>query len=176
VGATLLTPSLEAIDHVRGGAGAQLELVMFGDFQCPYCRTAQAPVRRVQEELGDELLFAFRHFPIRERHPMAQAAAEASESAAAQGRFWEYHDALYESQDRLSDEELFRIARSLGLSAERVADDLAEGRWRDRIARDVRSAEDSGIQGTPTFFVNGRRHDDPYDAGALLSALTAAPR
>src|SRR5215208_3088902 len=113
MGLTLLTPQLQELDHVRGGAAARFELVMFGDFQCPYCGAAQAVVRRVHEQLGDELRFAFRHFPIRERHPMAQAAAEASESAAAQGRFWEADDALFAAQARLSDEEFFRIARDV---------------------------------------------------------------
>jgi protein-disulfide isomerase len=172
VAPTLLTPPVEALDHVRGNADAPLELVMFGDFQCPYCLASQSVVRRVRDRIGDDLRFAFRHFPIRERHPMAQAAAEASESAAAQGRFWEYYDAVYDAQQRLSDEELFRIADALGLSGRRVADELAEGRWRDRVERDVRSGEDSGVPGTPTFFVNGRRHDDVFDAGTLTAALT----
>ena len=171
----LLTPPLEAVDHVRGSPDAPLELVMFGDFQCPYCLASQAVMRRVRRRLGDELRFVFRHFPIRERHPMAQAAAEASESAAAQGRFWECHDELYARQSRLSDDELFRIARDLGLSERRMADELADARWAERVARDVRSGEDSGVRGTPTFFVNGRRHDDVFDAGTLTAALTAPP-
>ena len=172
--ATLLTlPVDAAVDHVRGEVDAPYELVMYGDFQCPYSLAAQAPVRRVQRRMGDELRFVFRHFPIRESHPMAQAAAEASESAAAQGRFWDYHDQVYAAQQRLSDDELFRIAGRLGLSARRVADDLADGRWRERVARDVRSAEDSAVEGTPTFFVNGRRHDGVYDAATLTAALTA---
>jgi len=168
---TVLTPPVDDIDHVRGHADAPLELVMFGDFECPYCLAAQASMRRVRDRLGDELRFVFRHFPIRERHPMAQAAAEASESAAAQGRFWEYHDELFAHQQELSDDELFRIASDLGLSVRRLADELAEARWEPRVARDVRSGEESAVPGTPTFFVNGRRHDDVFDAGTLIGAL-----
>ena len=168
---TLLTPPVQEIDHIRGFADAPYELVMFGDFECPYCLAAQAGVRRVRDRLGDELRFVFRHFPIIESHPMAQAAAEASESAAAQGRFWEYHDELFEHQRELSDDELFRIARDLGLSVRRVADELAEARWEPRVTRDVRSGQESGVPGTPTFFVNGRRHEDVFDPSALIGAL-----
>jgi NhaA family Na+:H+ antiporter len=168
-----LSPPLEEVDHVRGRPGAPLELVMFGDFQCPYCLAAQGVVRRVRERLGERLLFAFRHLPITERHPMAQAAAEASEAAAAQGRFWDYHDALFESQPRLSDDELVAIARRVGLDAGRLATEVAERRWRERVERDVRSAAATGAPGTPTFFANGRRHDGAYDAGSLMAALEA---
>ena len=171
-----LTPPLEPDDHVQGRPDAPLELVMFSDFQCPYCRTAQDVVRDVRERLGDQLLFAFRHCPITDKHRFAQAAAEASEAAAAQGQFWQYHDALYVAQARLSDQELLAIAERLGLDAERVAQELANGRWRERVARDVRSAIASGVPGTPTFFVNGRRHDDGYDADVLVAALEADPR
>src|SRR5215467_14124116 len=93
-----LSPPLEDVDHVRGGRGAPLQLVMFGDFQCPFCLGAQKSLRRVRERLGERLLFGFRHLPIPEKHPLAMSAAEASEAAAAQGEFWEYHDALYASQ------------------------------------------------------------------------------
>jgi protein-disulfide isomerase len=170
----VLSPPLDAGDHVRGPAGAQLELVMFGDFQCPYCRGAQAVLRRVRERLGDRLRFAFRHLPITERHPLAQAAAEASEAAAAQGRFWEFHDALYDAQPRLDGPAaLAAVARELGLDAEALAADLESGRHRERVARDLASATASGARGTPAFFVNGRLHEDVYDAGSLVAALTA---
>jgi Na+:H+ antiporter, NhaA family len=172
----ILIPPLEPLDHVRGNPtppAPPLELVMFGDFQCPYCLAAQTVVRRVRERLGARLRFAFRHLPIAERHPLAQAAAETSEAAAAQDRFWECHDALYAAQARLSDRELLAIARALDLDVERVADDLAQGRHRARVKRDVDSAQRSGATGTPTFFVNGSRHEDVYDAGTLVAALTA---
>jgi protein-disulfide isomerase len=170
-----LTPPLEPADHIQGRPGAPLELVMFSDFQCPYCRTAQNVVRGVRGRLGERLLFAFRHCPITDKHRFAQAAAEASEAAAAQGHFWEYHDALYVAQARLSDQELLAIADRLGLDADRLAQEVADGRWRERVARDVRSAIASGVPGTPTFFVNGQRHDDAYDAEVLEAALEADP-
>jgi protein-disulfide isomerase len=146
---------------------------MFGDFQCPYCMAAQRVIRRVRERLGDELRFAFRHLPIVERHPMAQASAEASEAAAAQWRFWEYHDGLFAAQNRLSNRELVVIARALDLDADRLSREVEGRRWQARVERDVESARASGARGTPTFFVNGRLHDDVYDAGTLIAALTA---
>src|SRR5687768_2468346 len=121
---------------------------MFGDFQCPYCMAAQRVVRRVRERLGDDLRFVLRHLPIRELHPMARPAAEASEAAAAQWRFWEYHDALYERQNRLSDRELGAIARDIGLDADRLAREVEGGRWAPRVERDLDSARASGARGT----------------------------
>jgi len=167
----LLSPPLEDLDHVRGESGAPLELVMFGDFQCPFCLGAQSVLRRVRERLGDRLLFGFRHLPIPERHPLAPLAAEASEAAAAQGRFWELHDALYALQPKLSRETMLEAARDLGLDLERMTAEIDSGAHRDRIARDVASAEASGATGTPTFFVNGKRFFGAYDAGSLVEAL-----
>ena len=158
---------------MRGSADAPLEFVMFGDFQCPYCMGADLSLRRVRRRLGDELRFVFRHLPIPELHPVARAAAEASEAAAAQWRFWEYHDALFAAQNRLSDRELVVIARTLGLDADRVAGEVEGRRWEARVERDVESGRVGGARGTPTFFVNGRLHDDVYDAGTLIAALTA---
>jgi Na+:H+ antiporter, NhaA family len=166
-----LAPALEEIDHVRGEPGAPLELVMFGDFQCPFCLGAQKSLRRVRERLGERLLFAFRHLPILERHPLAPMAAEASEAAAAQGRFWEYHDALYAVQPKLSRETMLEVGRDLGLDAERIAADLDSGAHRERVARDMASAQASGATGTPTFFVNGSRFYGAYDASSLVEAL-----
>ncbi|MFL5897741.1 MAG: DsbA family protein [Solirubrobacterales bacterium] len=169
--AELLSPPLEELDHVRGEPGAPLELVMFGDFQCPFCLGAQSVLRRVRERLGERLLFGFRHLPIPERHPLAPLAAEASEAAAAQGRFWEMHDALYATQPKLSRGTMLESARGLGLDVERIAAELDSGAHRDRIARDVASAGASGATGTPTFFVNGERFYGAYDAGSLVEAL-----
>jgi protein-disulfide isomerase len=171
----MLTPGLEAIDHVRGDRGAPLELVMFGDFQCPFCLGAQSVLRRVRDRLGDRLVFAFRHLPIPERHPLAPLAAEASEAASAQGRFWEFHDALFAAQPKLSAETIAAVAGEIGLDVERLERDLEDRSWRGRVERDLDSAEASGATGTPTFFVNGRRHRDYYDASSLVEALEAAP-
>lgn len=166
-----LSPPLEEVDHLRGEPGAPLELVMFGDFQCPFCLGAQSVLRRVRERLGDRLLFAFRHLPIPERHPLAPLAAEASESAAAQGRFWEYHDALFENQPKLSRETMLAVATDLGLDADRIAAEIDAEAHRERIARDLDSAAKSGATGTPTFFTNGVRLFGAYDASSLIEAL-----
>jgi len=169
----LLSPPLEEIDHVRGARGAELELVMFGDFQCPFCLGAQAVLRRVRERLGDRLLFAFRHLPVPERHSLAPLAAQASEAAAAQGRFWEYHDALFAAQPRLSRETMLELARDLGLDADRLGAEIDAGAYGERIERDLASAERSGATGTPAFFVNGRLLFGAYDARSLVDALEA---
>jgi Na+:H+ antiporter, NhaA family len=167
----LLSPPLEDLDHVRGERDAPLQLVMFGDFQCPFCLGAQAVLRRVRERLGDRLVFGFRHLPIPERHPLAPLAAEASEAAGAQGSFWEYHDALYANQPKLSRETILEVAGDLGLDVERLPAEIDSGAHRERIARDIASAEVSGATGTPTFFVNGKRFFGAYDAGSLVEAL-----
>jgi protein-disulfide isomerase len=166
-----LSPPLEDVDHVRGEPGAELELVMFGDFQCPFCLGAQSVLRRVRERLGDRLVFAFRHLPIPERHPLAPMAAQASESAGAQGRFWEFHDALFQAQPRLSRETMLEVARDLGLDAERMAAEIDAEAYTERIERDVASAAASGATGTPTFFANGSRHFGAYDASSLIEEL-----
>ena len=167
----LLSPPLEDLDHVRGERGAPLELVMFGDFQCPYCLGAQSVLRRVRERLGDRLLFGFRHLPIPERHPLAPLAAEASEAAAAQGRFWDYYEALYAAQPRLSRETMLELGQELDLDVGRMEAEIDSGAHRDRIARDVASAEASGATGTPTFYLNRKRFFGAYDAGSLVEAL-----
>lgn len=169
----LLSPPLEDIDHARGERGAPLELLMFGDFQCPFCLGSQSILRRVRERLGERLLFAFRHLPIPEKHPLAMLEAEASEAAAAQGKFWEYYDALYAIQPKLSRETMLGAAADLGLDVERMTAEIDAGTHRDRVARDLASAAASGATGTPTFFVNGRRHFGAYDASSLVEELEA---
>jgi protein-disulfide isomerase len=170
VDATLMPP-LDDTDHVRGAMDRPLELVMFGDFQCPFCLGAQSVLRRVHDRLGNRLTFAFRHLPIPERHPLAPMAAEASEAAAAQGSFWEYHDALFQAQPKLSRQTMLDVGRELGLDADRMATEIDADAHRDRIERDLRSAEQSGATGTPTFFVNGSRFYGAYDASSLVEAL-----
>ncbi|HKA67238.1 MAG TPA: DsbA family protein [Solirubrobacterales bacterium] len=166
-----LTPPLDETDHIRGELGRPLELVMFGDFQCPFCLGAQSVLRRVHARLGDRLVYSFRHLPIPERHPLAPLAAEASEAAAAQGRFWEYHDALFQAQPKLSRETMLEVGRDLGLDADRMAAEIDAGVHRERVERDLKSAEQSGATSTPSFFVNGTRHYGAYDASSLVEAL-----
>ena len=168
-----LDPPLSEDDHVEGPVDAPVELVMYGDFQCPYCAAAQSMVRRVRERLNGRLRFAFRHFPLPELHPQAQLAAEASEAAASQGAFWPMHDQLYAARGRLAEGELVQHARDLGLDAERFAGELSVHVHAERVATHHRSGERSGVAGTPAFFVNGSLHVGAFDAGSLIAALEA---
>jgi len=169
----LLTPPLGPEDHVDGPPDAALELVMYGDFQCPYCSAAQPIVQRVRDRLGDRLRYAFRHLPLPEVHPDAQRAAEAAESAAAQGAFWAMHDALYAQRGRLELEDVLAAASEAGVDPERVRTDLEAGVYAPRVARDAESALAGGVTGTPGFFANGVRVEGSFDAQSLLAALEA---
>jgi protein-disulfide isomerase len=171
--ADLLTPPLGPDDHVDGPADARLELVMYGDFQCPYCSAAQGILRRVRDRLEGRLRFAFRQYPIPEVHPDAERAAEASEAAAAQGAFWPMHDALYALGGRLGLDDVVAAAARIGLDAGRVRDEVERGVWAERVARDKASGDAGGVQGTPTFFINGERHAGAFDAQSLIAALEA---
>jgi Na+:H+ antiporter, NhaA family len=168
-----LDPPLRPDDHVLGPADAPLELVMYGDFQCPYCVAAQSIVRRVRERLDGRLRFAFRHMPLRELHPLADIAAQAAEAAAAQGAFWPMHDRLYGARGKLGLEDLVAHAGAIGIGAERVRVELVDGAHAARVARDESDARRAGLTGTPTFFVNGALHGGAFDAGSLVEALTA---
>jgi protein-disulfide isomerase len=167
-----LTAPVSSDDHLQGPPDAPLVLVMYGDFECPYCAAAQSILRRVRERLGDRLLLVFRHLPIPEVHPHAQLAAEVSEAAAAQGRFWEMHDALYANRGALERRDLLRLAKRLGLDDKRVAAELDSHAHADRIAADVASATASGVMGTPAFFANGRLLGGAFDAGSIVAALS----
>jgi protein-disulfide isomerase len=167
----VLTPTLGPEDHVDGPPEAPLELVMYGDFQCPYCSAAQPIVRRVRDRLGDRLRYAYRHLPLPDRHPDAQRAAEASESAAAEGRFWEMHAALYARRGQLGLDDVLAAAVEAGVDPERVRADLESGVHAARVARDVQSALAGGVRGTPGFFANGVRVEGSFDAQSLLAAL-----
>ncbi len=162
-------------DHKLGPADAALVLVMYGDFECPYCAAAQSIIRRVRERLGDRLLLVFRHFPIPELHPHAQLAAEASEAAAAQGRFWAMHDELYAGRGRLTERDLVVHAKRIGLDDRRVRDELAARTFEDEVRRDLEGGIATGVTGTPGFFTNGRRLGGAFDAASIVSALEAGP-
>ena len=166
-----LDPPLGAADHVAGDPEAPYELVMYGDFECPYCAASQSILARVRGRLGDDLRFAFRHFPLDEVHPHARHAAEASEAAAAQDAFWPMHDALYAARGRLTDRDLVAHAEGLGLDAGRVAAELDSHAHAARVAADLESARRAGLTGTPAFYVNGRFFEQTYDAGSLVAAL-----
>ena len=161
-------------DHIQGPADAALTLVEYGDYECPYCGAAYPIVKELQARMGDRLRFVFRNFPISTSHPHAEQAAEAAEAAAAQSRFWEMHDLLYENQRRLRDQDLHAYAEQLGIDVERFDKDLAEQVHAPRVREDFMSGVRSGVNGTPSFYVNGARHDDSYDFETLLAALERA--
>jgi Na+/H+ antiporter NhaA len=159
-------------DHVRGPATASVTVVEYGDFQCPYCGQAEPVVR---ELLGDaDLRFVWRHLPLSDVHPQARLAAQAAEAAGALGRFWEMHDLLLDHQDKLRIIDLLRYAEQLGLDQEQFHDDLMTRRHETRVDQDVESADLSGVSGTPTFFINGRRHYGAYDIATLTTAIRTA--
>jgi protein-disulfide isomerase len=158
-------------DHIQGPLTATQVLVEYGDFECPYCGAAYPIVKQVKAAMGDDFAFVFRHFPLSNVHPHAWMAAEAAEAAGAQGAFWQMHDTLFEHQDTLDEPHLVANARGLGLDVARFATELHEGVHARRVHEDFRSGILSGVNGTPSFFINGIRYDGRWDAEALLSAL-----
>jgi Na+/H+ antiporter NhaA len=161
-------------DHTRGSEEAPVTLVEYGDFECPYCGQAEPVLRELLAEFGEELRFVFRHLPLADVHPRAPLAAEAAEAAAAQGRFWEMHDLLFQHQDALTARDLVGYAEELGLDVDRFREDLRRRAYAPRIAEDVAGADVSGVAGTPTFFVNERRHHGSYDEASLSAAVRRA--
>jgi protein-disulfide isomerase len=158
-------------DHVDGPRDAPIQLVEYGDFECPYCGRAYFEVEKVRRALSGRLLFAYRHFPLARVHPRATLAAEAAEAAGAQGRFWEMHGLLFQNQPALEPTDLVADAAALGLDLDRFNDDLEEHRFLEKVRGDFMSGVRSGVNGTPTFFVNGHRHDGAFDAASLVEAL-----
>lgn len=172
-----LTQPVSERDHSEGPSEAALVLVEYGDYQCPYCGAAYPIVKRIQKELGSSLRFVFRNFPITNSHPQAEWAAETAEAAAAQGRFWEMHDFLYENQKFMGDEAYFAKAETkLKLDAKRIADEVAKGAYSSRIQEDFMGGVRSGVNGTPTFFINGIRYDGYPEFEPMVKALKAAEK
>ena len=161
-------------DHIRGAHDAPVTLIEYGDFECEYCGQAEGPIRELLASLRDDVRYVWRHLPLNDVHPFAQLAAEASEAAAAQGSFWAMHDVLLDHQGELTPGHLRQYAEQLGLDAERIADELRRREHAPRISVDVASADESGVSGTPSFFINGRRHYGAYDIDSLTAAVTAA--
>jgi Na+/H+ antiporter NhaA len=160
-------------DHIRGPGNAPVTLLEYGDFECPYCGRAEPVIRELLADFGD-LRYVWRHLPLADVHPHAQLAAEASEAAAAEGRFWDMYDLLLAHQDALSARDLMRYADELGLDGERFRAALRKRRFAARVAEDVESADLSSVSGTPTFFINGHRHHGPYDIATLSAEVRAA--
>jgi protein-disulfide isomerase len=176
-GAAQLSPAVSERDHVHGNPDAPVTLVEYGDYECPHCGAAYPIVKSIEHRLGKKLRFVFRNFPLAEAHPHARHAAESAEAAAEQGKFWQMHDGLFENQGQLEDEDLIALARRLKLDAERVADALEEGTYTSRVREDFRSGVRSGVNGTPTFFINGERFDGAWpDEDAFVRALDHAAK
>jgi protein-disulfide isomerase len=169
--AQLTVPVDEGRDHIQGSSSAPVTLVEYGDYECPYCGAAYPIVKEVQARMGERLRFVFRNFPISTSHPHAEQAAEAAEAAGAQGRFWEMHDTLYENQGRLTKPDLHAYAQQLELDVQPFDRELAEHVHAGRVREDFMSGVRSGVNGTPTFYVNGARHDGPFDLETLLAAV-----
>ena len=172
--AQLTLPVNPARDHFQGFADAPVTLVEYGDYECPHCGRAHPIVRAVQQAMGDQLRFVFRNFPLSEMHPHAQHAALASESAGEQGVFWEMHHALFTHQRDLSDTAIKTLATQVGADPEKTISEILMGKHELKVKEDFLSGVRSGVNGTPTFFINGVRFDDSWDEETLLKALQKA--
>jgi protein-disulfide isomerase len=172
--AATLVPAVGLRDHVHGREDAAVTLVEYGDYECPHCGRAYPIVKRIQKHLGSQLRFVFRNFPLSQVHPHAQQAAEAAEAAGAQGSFWEMHDALFAHQRALTDRHLQEYASAIGIDVVRFREELSEQRHAPHVHDDFLSGVRSGVNGTPTFFINGVRYDDTWEFEPLAAALEAA--
>jgi Na+/H+ antiporter NhaA len=161
-------------DHIRGLEEAPVTLVEYGDFECPYCGQAEPVIRELLSSFGDDLRYVWRHLPLNDVHPNAQLAAEAAEAAAAQGKFWELYDVLLSHRDAHTPQQIGRYAHDLDLDVDRFWEELRRHEHAPRVAEDVTSADASGVSGTPSFFINGRRHQGAYDIDTLAAAVSAA--
>jgi protein-disulfide isomerase len=158
-------------DRSQGPASAAITLVQYGDYECPYTRRSTWVVQAIQQELGEQLRFVYRNFPLTDIHPHALHAAFAAEAAAAQGKFWEMHDYIFHHQHTLADADLEQFAIAVGLDRQRFAHDMAARPFMSRIEEDLQSGIRSGVRGTPTFFINGILYSGSWEQEALLAAL-----
>lgn len=160
-------------DHIQGPGNAPVTLVEYGDYECPYCGQAYQIIKKVQDNLGGNLRFVFRNFPLTQVHPHAQNAAEAAEAAGAQNKFWDMHDCLYEHQQALDDRHLEKYAKIVGLNSERFNEDMNNHTHAPRIREDFLSGIQSGVNGTTSFYINEIRYDGPWDLDSLMQILTS---
>jgi protein-disulfide isomerase len=166
-----LTPAVNNNDHIQGANNAPLELVEYGDYQCPYCGRAYPIIKAVQQKLGTDLKFVFRNFPLSDAHPDAFGAAIAAEAAALQNKFWEMHDIIYENQGRLDPESLLSYAKMVGVDIHQFKRDTQSDALTAKVENDFESGIRSGVNGTPGFFVNGHKYDGAWDTNSLLQYL-----
>jgi protein-disulfide isomerase len=158
-------------DHIQGNADAKCTLVEYGDYECPHCGHAHPIVKRVQKHFGKKLRFVFRNFPLAEIHPHAESAAETAEYAGAQGKFWQMHDALFENQEQLSGALYLKLAQQFGLPPQDLRAAVEKREFLARVKSDFTGGVRSGVNGTPTFFVNGKRHDGAFEYEDLVGAI-----
>jgi protein-disulfide isomerase len=163
-------------DHIRGNIGAPVTLVEYGDYECIHCGAAHPVVTMLLAQFADDVRFVFRHFPLSEIHPQAEPAAETAEFAGASGRFWQAHDSLFRNQVLLGPALLLNIIGGLGLSKELLREALDSRRFADKVGQDFLGGLRSGVNGTPTFFINGVRHDGSFDLRSLAAAIDAAEK
>ena len=161
-------------DHIQGDESAPCTLVEYGDFQCPYCGAAYPIVKRVQKHFGKRLRFVFRNFPLSQIHPHAESAAEMAEFAAARGKFWEMHDLLFENQSHLGPALYVQLAEKLNIAPPDLAAALQKKEYMAKVRADFSGGVRSGVNGTPTFFINGQRNDASFEYDALIAAIEAA--
>ncbi|HWZ59883.1 MAG TPA: thioredoxin domain-containing protein [Gemmatimonadaceae bacterium] len=169
-----LTPPVSERDHVQGSATAPVTLVEYGDYECPHCGTVYPIIKQIQQHFGEALRFVFRNFPLNEIHRHAEHASEAAEAAGAAGKFWPMHDIIFEHQTALTDRDLVTYAEAVGVDSRSVAEALARHTFTERVKADFMSGVRSGVNGTPTFFINGERYDGAHDYASLREALTEA--
>ena len=166
-----LKPAVNSSDHIQGNKNAPIELVEYGDYQCPHCGRAHPIIKSIQEKLGDNLKFVFRNFPLSEIHPNALNAAVAAEAASAQEKFWEMHDIIFENQLHLTDLDLIKYAAKIGLNIEQFETDFETPKFLERVEMDFESGVRSGVNGTPSFFVNGEKYNGDWEEEPFLSYL-----
>jgi protein-disulfide isomerase len=166
-----LSIPVSAEDHLQGNIDAPCQLVEYGDYECPSCGEAYPIVKKLQQHFGDRLVFIFRNFPLTQIHPWAEAAAEVAEFAAAHGKFWEMHDLLYENQESLGEELFKSLAADLKLPPDELQSTLADYPYKVRVRADFGGGIRSGVNGTPTFFINGQRNNGPFDFDFLRTAI-----
>jgi len=171
-----LTVPISRRDHHKGSLDAPAQLLEYGDFECPFCGEAHPIVQAIIESMGRKLCFAFRNFPLPNIHPHAEPAAEAAEAAAAQGKYWEMHDMLFENQEALDIDDLMEYATKLRLDSERVIREVEGHAYEARVREDFMSGVRSGVNGTPSFFINGVRYDGPRDPESMIAALAGKIR
>jgi protein-disulfide isomerase len=167
----LTVPVNTGSDHIRGSINAPITIVEYGDYECPYTGMAYPVVKEIMKQFGDQIYFVFRNFPLNDIHPHAQHAAEAAEAAAAQDKFWQMHDYLFEHQKALDDRHLLEYAKKVGLDIDKFKTEMSEHIYAPLINKSLKVGIDSGVEGTPTFFVNGQRYEDSWDLDTFSSFI-----